>query len=68
MQKILRLPEVVEVSGLGKTAIYEAIREGRFPKPRQLSTKAVGWMETEIDAWQKSRPIAQNKVLPCRKS
>lgn len=36
--------------GLKKTAIYERIKDGDFPKPVKLG-RASGWVEDEIQAW-----------------
>ena len=55
MQKNLRLPEVEAVTGLKKPTIYELMAAGRFPKPLKVSVKAVAWLESEIEEWQKQR-------------
>jgi prophage regulatory protein len=57
-QTILRLPAVSRVTGLRKSAIYDGIARGKFPKPIPLDRRAVGWLETEISEWQRAR-IAQ---------
>ena len=56
--KILRLPAVLDRVGLGKTAVYAAIRRGDFPKPIQLSARAVGWRRDEVAEWISSRSRA----------
>lgn len=48
---ILRLHQVSARVGLGRTAIYSRIGDGAFPKPVSLGGGAVGWVESEIDAW-----------------
>lgn len=48
---ILRLHQVSARVGLGRTAIYSRIGDGTFPKPVSLGGGAVGWVESEIDAW-----------------
>jgi len=30
-------------------------KEGNFPRPRRLSTRAVGWDATEIETWLRQR-------------
>jgi prophage regulatory protein len=50
-QKILRISEVTQRIGLGKTWIYAQIKEDKFPLPVQLGAKAVGWREGDIDSW-----------------
>jgi len=53
--KILRKPAVVERVGLSGTTIWRMVRDGRFPAPLQLSENAVGWKESDIEAWLASR-------------
>ena len=57
-RRILRLPAVMETVGLRRTAIYDLIQAGEFPKPIRLSPRAVGWRVEEIDAWLADRPRA----------
>ena len=39
-ERLLRLPEVMERVGLRRTAIYQRMREGRFPASRSLSSRS----------------------------
>lgn len=57
--RLLRLPEVIEITGLGRDTIYRYIREGRFPRQRRISQRASGWREDEICAWVDSRPAVE---------
>jgi prophage regulatory protein len=57
-QTILRRPAVEKVTGLRRSAIYERIAKGIFPKPIPLDGRAVGWLESEVLDWQRAR-IAQ---------
>jgi len=50
-RRFLRLPEVKQKSGYQRTAIYEKIQRGEFPKPYPLGPRAVGWLAEEIEAW-----------------
>ena len=66
---ILRRPEVEARTGLGCSTIYDAIKAGTFPAPIQLGPKAVGWIESEVNAWlavrvadrDRSRGIARSR-------
>ncbi len=49
--RLLRLPEVIDRVGLRRSAIYQRMSEGRFPKSRSLGPKCTVWVEEEIDAW-----------------
>lgn len=53
--RILRQPKVEELTGLGRSAIYEYMARGQFPRPVRLSGKSVGWVEHEVAEWVKAR-------------
>lgn len=53
-ERLLRLPEVMERVGLRRTAIYQRMREGRFPQSRSLGPRCTVWVESEIDDWVQS--------------
>ena len=55
VQSIIRRPGVEKATGLCRSAIYQLVAEGKFPKPIRLSAQSVGWLETEIAAWQQAR-------------
>jgi len=43
--------------GHGKTKIYHWILDGEFPAPHQLGLRKIGWIESEIEEWERSRPV-----------
>lgn len=52
---ILRLPAVCNKIGLSKPTVYRLMKQGRFPKSVPLTgIRAVGWIESEVDAWAES--------------
>jgi prophage regulatory protein len=52
---VLRRKQVEARTGLSRSTIYARISEGTFPKPIDLGGGgAVGWIESEINAWLKS--------------
>ncbi len=53
---ILRLPEVMRLTGLGRSTIYRLLAAGQFPSPVQLSVRAVGWRRTDVDHRTAERP------------
>ena len=57
-QRIFRLPDVIERTGLGKTQIYKMMKAGAFPRPVQLAPRAVGWRSEDLAAWIATRPEA----------
>lgn len=65
--RICRLPEVVEMTGLSRSAIYALIAEGRFPSQINLGPRTVGWAEREINEWIEMR-IADSRGAQARDS
>ncbi len=55
---ILRLPEVLRVTGLSKPTIYRMTKDGTFPKQYRLSARAIGWKLSEICEWTAERELA----------
>jgi len=49
--KLLRRREVQGATGLSRSAIYEKMAEGAFPKPIQLGLRSVAWVAAEVDDW-----------------
>jgi len=49
--RLIKLDEVCRRVGLGKTMIYQRIKEGKFPSPYKLSPFAARWSENEVTAW-----------------
>ena len=58
LQRFLRLPEVLAIAGVCKSTLYEWIAQKKFPEQVPLSDHevgAVGWLESEVAAWQRAR-------------
>jgi prophage regulatory protein len=56
MSKLIRIEEVqAKIGGICRTTIWKLEKNGLFPKRRMITPKAVGWDESEIDAWIQSR-------------
>jgi prophage regulatory protein len=52
----LRKPAVRErAGGASDTSIWRWVRDGRFPPPRKIGPRAVGWLKSEIDDWVAGR-------------
>jgi prophage regulatory protein len=52
---LLRLPMVMRITGLARSTIYKLISQNQFPVPIKLSTRAVAWLQSEIETWVSSR-------------
>jgi prophage regulatory protein len=52
---IFRMPAVKAETGYrSPTSVYDAIREGLFPKQVLIGTRAVGWPSEEVEAVTKA--------------
>ena len=50
--RILRLRQVAEIVGLGRSSIYRKVQEGTFPPPFKLGdARASGWLSSEVYGW-----------------
>ena len=63
--RFIRLNEVLSRTGYGRTTIYRKMEDGSFPKslklggppkdPNEFDSRAVAWIEDEVDQWVESR-------------
>jgi len=58
MTCLLRLPHVLERTGLGRSTLYRLLAEGLFPPPVRIGRRAVAWRADDIQDWIESRPVA----------
>ena len=64
-KRFIRLPEVLSRTGYGRTTIYRKMEKGTFPRsvklggppidPNVFDSRAVAWIEDEVDQWIDSR-------------
>ncbi|MDD2661895.1 MAG: helix-turn-helix transcriptional regulator [Methylovulum sp.] len=55
---ILRLSAVIAITGLSRSTIYSLVNRGEFPQRVYLSPRAMGFLESEVDAWVNARVAA----------
>ncbi len=53
--RFMRLTEVIRMTGLRKTTIYQLQADGEFPQRVQITAHCVGWIESEVQAWLNQR-------------
>jgi prophage regulatory protein len=53
--RMLRLPQVIDATGLGKTKIYELQGHGDFPMRVKITAHSVAWVEEDVQAWLAAR-------------
>ena len=57
---MIKLPEVISMTGLSRSSTYLLIKKGNFPPQIKLSTRSSGWLWREINSWLESRPEGRN--------
>lgn len=53
--RVLRLEEVIELTGLSRSTIYKYIEDGLFPRSVPLGGRAVAWVDQEVHDWVMAR-------------
>ena len=71
-RSFIRMNEVLSRTGYGRTSIYRKMEEGTFPKslklggppkdPSTFDSRAIGWIEDEVDQWVESIIEERNSI------
>lgn len=51
IDRIIRLPAVLDATGLSRATLYRKMQNGTFPKNVQISVRCAGWRESAIAQW-----------------
>ena len=65
--RILRLAQVIQMTGLRKTTLYELQSQGVFPLRIKITNHSVGWLEQDVQSWVKRR-IALSAACDIRRT
>lgn len=60
--RLIKLRDVMHLTGLAQSTVYKYITDGTFPKPVSLGKRNVAWVESEIQDWIKERIMARDAV------
>jgi len=53
--KLLRLPQVLEISGLCRSVVYKLAKQGQFPAQVTVGVRGARWSEKEVRDWVADR-------------
>ncbi len=56
--RVIRLPDVKAITSLSRSAIYDRISKGTFPKQISLGGRAIGFLESDVQKWIEQRVAA----------
>ena len=52
-ERLLRLPRVLDITGLSRSRLYVLVGQGKFPEPIPIGegSRARGWIGSEVNVW-----------------
>ena len=59
---LLRLQQVMDRTGLGRSSIYAMTSKGEFPKPIKIGLRSSAWLENEIRDWVRDRILESRGI------
>lgn len=62
--RFLRIRDVIEICGLSRASIYEAVKLGTFPPPIKITARASAWLKHEVDEWVEQRVAHSRRAVP----
>lgn len=60
---MLKLKDVMKMTGLSRSTIYAYIEKGIFPAQVKIGARSVAWIEQEIIEWINSRIMARGEAF-----
>lgn len=61
-QRVMRKPEVLNMTGLSDPTIWRMERDGKFPRRLRLGGNSCGWLESEVNGWLADRAAEREEV------
>jgi prophage regulatory protein len=60
-ERFLSRDEVCQIVNLSYATVWDLLRRNGFPPARRISRNRVGWLQSEISQWMRTRPIQNYK-------
>ena len=61
INRLIKLNEVIALTGVSRSHIYALAQQGLFPKPVKLTERSSAWVEAEVQEWIESRISQRNE-------
>ena len=58
--RLIKLKEVLTITGLSRSHTYALAQKGLFPQPVKLTERSSAWVQSEVLDWVESRISARN--------
>lgn len=59
---LIRIRDVVSMTGISKSQVYRLANMGEFPKPTRLTAQSVAWVREEVQQWISDKVQARNDM------
>lgn len=60
--RFIKLKEVMNRTGLGRSTIYKYMNKDDFPRSISLGGRAVAWVESEVHDWMAEKLAMRDKL------
>lgn len=60
-RRLIRIKEVMALTGLSRSYVYELSQDGVFPKVVKLTERSRAWVESEVKQWIDERIQARGE-------
>ncbi|MER2511205.1 MAG: AlpA family transcriptional regulator [Nitrosomonas ureae] len=57
---VIRLPEIMRITGMSKPTIYLWMSQNKFPQSIKIGARSVAWVEKEVFSWIQERINARD--------
>jgi prophage regulatory protein len=64
--QMLRMPTVMQLTGLARSTIYALIADNKFPRQVKVSENTAAWLASEIDSYLADRIAERDRATPAR--
>ncbi|WP_082021171.1 helix-turn-helix transcriptional regulator [Geobacter anodireducens] len=51
MERMLKLQEILTLTGVSRSTIWRWTKEGSFPKPARVSPRTIRWRASDVLNW-----------------
>ena len=61
--RIVRLKEVLQKTGLTRSTLYRKVAARTFPRQVAISTRCMGWRQSELDDWLRNPTAYEQEAI-----
>jgi len=62
IERILRLPALLAAIDISAPTLWRRVKDKSFPQPISLGGRSVGWLQSEVNEWIKTRAALRDQT------